>query len=124
MPVMENVRMIRAIRFEASAVTRTRPERVGALVGVAPLAVQQIRDDLTADDIGTAELATTLRELSEDTDPPGGLMASGTQLLTVAAHRVEQIGPDRDGLAGGSGTTLLLECVPYPGKKAPREDMK
>jgi uncharacterized protein YjbK len=100
-----------------AVVTRTRPERVGASVGIAPLALQQIQDDLTADDIGTAEFAAILRELSEDTDPLA-------LLGTVAAHRAERIGLDRDGPAGRTGTTLLLECVPYPGKKAPREDMK
>jgi hypothetical protein len=41
--------------------------------------------------------AAILRELSEDTDPPGGFMASLAQLLTIAAQRAEQIEPDRDG---------------------------
>jgi hypothetical protein len=81
----------------AAAVARTRLERVRASVGIASLALQQIQDDLTADDIDAVELAAILRELSEDTDPPGGLMASLAQLLTAAARRAEQIEPDHDG---------------------------
>ncbi|MFE2716573.1 hypothetical protein ACFXKI_32585 [Streptomyces mirabilis] len=108
----------------AAAQARTRLERIRASAGIAQLALQQIQGDVTADDVDAAELAAILLELSADTDSPGGLVASGAQLLTVDAHRAERIGPDRDGLAGCSGTTLLLECVPYPGRKAPREDMK
>ncbi|MFC4470619.1 hypothetical protein ACFPH6_40030 [Streptomyces xiangluensis] len=77
--------------------TRTRIDRVRASVGIAQLALQQIEDDLTADDIDAAELAAMLRELIEDTDPPGGFMASVAQLFPVAAQRAEQIEPDRDG---------------------------
>ncbi|MFI6359532.1 hypothetical protein ACIBJF_44740 [Streptomyces sp. NPDC050743] len=77
--------------------TRTRLERVRTSAGIAALALQQIQDDLTADDIDKGELAGILRELSEDTDPPGGLMASLAPLLTVAAKRAGQIEPDRDG---------------------------
>ncbi|MER5719655.1 hypothetical protein [Streptomyces sp. NPDC002132] len=76
---------------------RTRLERVRASVGIAALALQQIQDDLTADDIDGPELAAILRELSEDTDPPGGFMAAVAQLLTTAAQRAERIEPDRDG---------------------------
>lgn len=61
------------------------------------MALQQIQDDLAADDIDAAELAAILLELSEDTNPPGGFMAAVAQLLTVAAKRAEQIEPDRDG---------------------------
>ncbi|MEU0219934.1 hypothetical protein ABZ281_34830 [Streptomyces sp. NPDC006265] len=77
--------------------TRTRLERVRASVGIAQLALQQIEDDLNADDVDQAELAAILRELSEDTDPPGGFMASVAQLLAAAAKRAEDIEPDRDG---------------------------
>ncbi|WP_033329267.1 hypothetical protein [Streptomyces yerevanensis] len=77
--------------------TRPRIDRVRASVGIAQLALQQIEDDLTADDLNTAELAAILRELIEDTDPPGGFMASVAQLLTVAARRAEQLEPDREG---------------------------
>ncbi|MGW7410047.1 hypothetical protein ACWGI9_41270 [Streptomyces sp. NPDC054833] len=77
--------------------SRTRLERVRASVGIASLALQQIQDDLGADDVDAAELAAILRELSEDTDPPGGFIAALAQLLTVAAQRAEQIEPDRDG---------------------------
>ncbi|MGW7260788.1 hypothetical protein [Streptomyces sp. NPDC054834] len=76
---------------------RTRLDRVRASVGIAALALQQIQDDLTANDIDQAEFAAILRELSEDTDPPGGFMALLAQLLSVAAQRAEQIEPDRDG---------------------------
>jgi hypothetical protein len=69
----------------AAAVTRTRLDRVRASVGIAQLALQQIEDDLTAADVDQEELAAILRELIEDTDPPGGFMASVAQLLTVAA---------------------------------------
>ncbi|MFE6526075.1 hypothetical protein [Streptomyces sp. NPDC057794] len=77
--------------------SRTRLERVRASVGIASLALQQIQDDLGADDVGAAELAAILGELSEDTDPPGGFIVALAQLLTVAAQRAEQIEPDRDG---------------------------
>ncbi|MFF7987005.1 hypothetical protein ACFZDK_49365 [Streptomyces sp. NPDC007901] len=77
--------------------SRTRLERVRASVGIAQLALQQIEDDLSADDVDQAELAAILRELIEDTDPPGGLMASLAQLVTAAARRAAQIEPDRDG---------------------------
>ncbi|CCK32925.1 hypothetical protein BN159_p47 (plasmid) [Streptomyces davaonensis JCM 4913] len=77
--------------------SRTRLERVRAAVGIASLALQQIEDDLGADDVDQAELAAILRELIEDTDPPGGFLAALAQLLTVAAKRAEQIEPDRDG---------------------------
>ncbi|WP_245235991.1 hypothetical protein [Streptomyces durhamensis] len=55
------------------------------------MALQQIQDDLTADDLDAPELAAPLRELSEDTDPPGGFLASVAQLLTTAAQRAERI---------------------------------
>ncbi|MEV7239249.1 hypothetical protein AB0N06_36850 [Streptomyces sp. NPDC051020] len=42
-------------------------------------------------------LAALLRELIEDTDPPGGFIPALAQLVTTAAKRVEQIEPDRDG---------------------------
>ncbi|WP_217239828.1 hypothetical protein [Streptomyces sp. AC555_RSS877] len=77
--------------------SRTRLERVRASVGIAQLALQQIEDDLSADDVDQAELAAILRELIEDTDPPGGFIATVAQLLTAAALRAEQIEPDRDG---------------------------
>lgn len=77
----------------AAAVTRTRLERVRAAVGIASLALQQIEDDLAADDVDQEELAAILRELIEDTDPPGGFMAAVAQLLTGAAKRAEQIEP-------------------------------
>ncbi|MFE2384402.1 hypothetical protein [Streptomyces misionensis] len=76
---------------------RTRLERVRASVGIAALALQQIQDDLTTDDIDAVELAAILRELSEDTDPTGGFLASVAQLLTTAVRRAERIEPDRDG---------------------------
>jgi hypothetical protein len=77
--------------------SRTRLERVRASVGIAQLALQQIEDDLGADDVDQAELAAILRELIEDTDPRGGFIATVAQLLTLAARRAEQIEPDRDG---------------------------
>ncbi|WP_185832233.1 hypothetical protein [Streptomyces sp. WAC 04229] len=76
---------------------RTRLERVRAAAGIASLALQQIEDDLSADDVDQEELAAILRELIEDTDPPGGFLAALAQLLTTAARRAEQIEPDRDG---------------------------
>ncbi|MBL3805044.1 hypothetical protein ACWGSE_24180 [Streptomyces diastaticus] len=77
--------------------TRTRLDRVRASVGIAQLALQQIEDDLSADDIDQEELAAILRELIEDTDPPSGFIPALAQLLTVAARRAEQVEPDRDG---------------------------
>ncbi|WP_331719850.1 hypothetical protein OG217_37145 (plasmid) [Streptomyces sp. NBC_01023] len=76
----------------------TRLDRVRASVGIAQLALQQIEDDLSADDVDQEELAAILRELiDEDTDPPGGFIPVLAQLLTVAARRAEQIEPDREG---------------------------
>ncbi|MFJ2565772.1 hypothetical protein ACIO02_22920 [Streptomyces sp. NPDC087568] len=77
--------------------SRTRIERARAAAGIASLALQQIEDDLTADDVDQEELAAILRELIEDTDPPGGFIPAVAQLLTAAARRAEQIEPDRDG---------------------------
>ncbi|MFJ3498803.1 hypothetical protein ACIPPJ_35250 [Streptomyces sp. NPDC086091] len=77
--------------------TRTRIERVRAAAGIASLALQQIEDDLRADDVDTEELAAILRELIEDTDPPGGFLSAVAQMVTSAARRAEQIEPDRDG---------------------------
>jgi hypothetical protein len=76
---------------------RTRIERVRASAGIASLALQQIEDDVRADDVDQAELAAILGELIQDTDPPGGFLAAVAQLLTVAARRAEQVEPDRDG---------------------------
>ncbi|MFG2676896.1 hypothetical protein [Streptomyces sp. NPDC048445] len=76
--------------------TRTRIERVRAAVGIASLALQQIEDDLSADDVDQEELAAILSELIEDTDPRPFIPALA-QLLTVAARRAEQVEPDRDG---------------------------
>ncbi|CAG6393601.1 hypothetical protein NMG29_34240 [Streptomyces cocklensis] len=77
--------------------SRTRLERVRASAGIASLALQQIEDGLGADDVDGPELAAILRELIEDTDPPGGFIAALAQLLTVAAQRAEQLEPNRDG---------------------------
>ncbi|MFI2287504.1 hypothetical protein [Streptomyces niveus] len=81
-----------------TAPSRTRLERVRASAGIASLALQQIQDDLTADDIDQAELAAILHALIEDTDdPPGGPIGMLAQLLTVAARRAEHLKPDHDG---------------------------
>ncbi|MFF7770388.1 hypothetical protein ACFZC7_28270 [Streptomyces massasporeus] len=68
-----------------------------AFLGVAQLALQQIEDDLNADAVDARELTAILRELREDIDVPGGLFPMLAQLVTLAAHGVEQIEPDRDG---------------------------
>lgn len=80
-----------------TAPSRTRLERVRASAGIAQLALQQIEDDLSADDVGQEDLAAILRELIEDTDPPGGVIGMLAQLLTTAARRAEHLEPDRDG---------------------------
>jgi hypothetical protein len=90
-------------------VTRTRIERVRAAAGIASLALQQVEDDLTADDVDQEELAAILRELIEDTDPPGGFIPAVAQLLTAAARRAEQIEPDRDGDASCPLHALLID---------------
>ncbi|MFJ7063715.1 hypothetical protein ACIQVA_39795 [Streptomyces microflavus] len=77
--------------------TRSRIERVRAAVGIAALALQQIHDDVSADDVDQAELAAMLREVIQASDPPDGLLPFLGQLLTVAARQAEQIEPDRDG---------------------------
>ncbi|MEV5982846.1 hypothetical protein [Streptomyces sp. NPDC052114] len=76
---------------------RTRIDRVRASAGIIQLALQQIEDDLSADDVDAPELAAILRELQEDVDHPGGLLPALAQLVTAAARRAEQIEPDRDG---------------------------
>ncbi|MFE9222299.1 hypothetical protein ACFYN3_39110 [Streptomyces lavendulae] len=77
--------------------SRTRLDRVRGSLGIAQLALQQIEDDLTADDIDARELAAILRELQEDVDVPGGLFPALAQLVSTAARRAEQLEPDRDG---------------------------
>ncbi|WP_055714052.1 hypothetical protein [Streptomyces torulosus] len=84
-----------------TARSRTRLERVRESVGIVQLALQQIEDDLSADDVDQAQLAAILRELQEDVDVPGGLFPALAQLVTPAARRAEQIEPDRDGDASG-----------------------
>ncbi|MEU6444786.1 hypothetical protein [Streptomyces sp. NPDC047046] len=76
---------------------RTRLERVRASVGIASLALQQIEDDLGADDVDAREFAAILRELQEDLDVPAGLLPALAQLVSTAARRAEQIEPERDG---------------------------
>lgn len=68
--------------------SRTRLERVRGSLGIAQLALQQIKDDLSADDIDAPKLASILRELQEDIDVPSGLFPALTQLVTT---------PDCDG---------------------------
>lgn len=82
--------------------SRTRLDRIRASVGIAQLALQQIEDDLTADDIDAPELAEILRELQEAIDVPGGLFPSLAQLVSTAARKAEQFEPDRDGVASHS----------------------
>lgn len=77
--------------------TRTRLDRVRASLGIAQLALQQVQDDLSADDVDARELAAILRELQEDIDVPGGLFPMLAQVVSTAARRAEQIEPDRDG---------------------------
>ncbi|MEU3855654.1 hypothetical protein [Streptomyces sp. NPDC029554] len=77
--------------------SRTRLDRVRASVGIAQLALQQIEDDLNADDVDARELAAILRELQEDVDVPGGFFPMLAQVVSTAACRAEQIEPDRDG---------------------------
>ncbi|MER5312284.1 hypothetical protein ABT034_31405 [Streptomyces sp. NPDC002773] len=81
---------------------RTRLDRVRASLGIAQLALQQIEDDLSADDIEAPELAAILRELQEDIDVPGGLFPALAQLVSTAARRAEQLEPYRDGVASRS----------------------
>jgi hypothetical protein len=77
--------------------THTRLDRVRASVGIAQLALQQIEDDLNADDVDAREVAAILRELQEDIDVPGGLFPALAQVVSTAARRAEQLKPDRDG---------------------------
>lgn len=68
-----------------------------ASVGIAQLALQQIEDDLNADDVDGPTLAAILRELQECLEVPGGLFPMLSQLVSTAARKAEQIEPDRDG---------------------------
>ncbi|PJM98590.1 hypothetical protein CG740_34670 [Streptomyces sp. CB01201] len=77
--------------------TRTRLDRVQAAAGIAKLALQQIEDELTADEIGAQELAQILRELHHEDHRQDGVFGSLAQLLTVAAQAAGRIEPDRDG---------------------------
>ncbi|MGW8066896.1 hypothetical protein ACVV2G_32640 [Streptomyces ziwulingensis] len=77
--------------------SRTRLDRVRGSLGIAQLALQQIEDDLNADDVDARELAAILRELQEDIDVPGGLFPTLAQVVSTAARRAEQLEPDRDG---------------------------
>ncbi|MFI8194694.1 hypothetical protein ACIF8T_39355 [Streptomyces sp. NPDC085946] len=77
--------------------SRTRLDRVRASLGIAQLALQQIEDDLNADDVDARELAAILRELQEDIDVPGGFLPALAQLVGTAARKAEQLEPDRDG---------------------------
>ncbi|MGA4966997.1 hypothetical protein [Streptomyces pseudogriseolus] len=86
----------------------TRLERVRAAASIASLALQQIEDNLSADDIDQEELAAILRELLEDTDPSGGFLAAVAQLLTAAARRAV------DG-EGDVGFDVLVPC-PHDGE--------
>ncbi|WP_374112561.1 hypothetical protein [Streptomyces sp. CC210A] len=56
-------------------------------LGIAQLALQQIEDDLSADDIDALELAAILRELQEDIDVPGGLPRSPSSSAPPPAGR-------------------------------------
>ncbi|MFF9870149.1 hypothetical protein ACF1G0_33030 [Streptomyces sp. NPDC013953] len=77
--------------------TRTRLERERASLAIAQLALQQIEDDLTADEFNASDLTANLRELQDDIDVPGGLFPALAQLVTATARRAQQIQPDRDG---------------------------
>ncbi|MCL7429768.1 hypothetical protein [Streptomyces sp. YS415] len=77
--------------------SRTRLDRVRASLGIAQLALQQVQDDLSADDVDARELAAILRELQEDVDVPGGLFPMLAQVVSTAARRAEQIEPNGDG---------------------------
>ncbi|MFJ3637613.1 hypothetical protein [Streptomyces sp. NPDC090112] len=81
---------------------RTRLDRVRASLGIAQLALQQIEDDLSADDIDAPELPAILRELQEDIDVPGGLFPVLAQLVSTAARKAEKLEPYRDGVASCS----------------------
>ncbi|MEU7473935.1 hypothetical protein AB0A94_36475 [Streptomyces sp. NPDC044984] len=92
--------------------SRTHLERVRALLGITRLALQQIENDLNADDVDARELAAILRELQEDTNMPGGLLPMLLQLIGAAARRAEQLEPDRDGDAScplHEAATLLTD---------------
>ncbi|MFD5338034.1 hypothetical protein [Streptomyces hawaiiensis] len=80
----------------AAATTRTRLQRVRASLGIAQLALQQVQNDLSADDVDARELAAILRELQEDIDVPGVLFPMLAQVISTTARRAEQIEPDRD----------------------------
>ncbi|MFJ8855960.1 hypothetical protein [Streptomyces sp. NPDC102437] len=77
--------------------TRTRLDRVRASAGIAKLALQQIEDDLTTDDIGAQELAQILPELHHEDHRQDGVLGSLAQLLTAAAQAAGRIEPDHDG---------------------------
>lgn len=67
-----------------------------ASAGIAKLALQQIEDELRSE-TDAHDLAEILRGLRHEDDHQDGVFASLAQLLTVAAHAVEQMELDRDG---------------------------
>ncbi|MEU3829803.1 hypothetical protein AB0F36_31490 [Streptomyces sp. NPDC029080] len=79
--------------------TRIRLDRVRASVGIAQLALQQIEDDLSADDVNAPELAAILRELQEDIDVPGGLFP----MLALVISPQAMPRPGVTGRGGGQG---------------------
>ncbi|MGW9452421.1 hypothetical protein [Streptomyces sp. NPDC055632] len=78
---------------------RTRADLVRASAGIVQLALQQITDVLTADDLDAQEPAALLHELHDDADPDGGPFAALAQLLDCAARRAEQVQQHPDGVA-------------------------
>ncbi|MFI1838694.1 hypothetical protein [Streptomyces olivaceoviridis] len=68
-----------------------------ASLGIAQPTLQQVQDDLSADDVDARELAAILRELQEGIDVPSGLFLMLAQVISTAARRAERIEPDRDG---------------------------
>ncbi|MGJ5899346.1 hypothetical protein ACSCBZ_46520 [Streptomyces niveiscabiei] len=97
--------------------TRTRLERIRASVGIAQLALQQIEDELNADDaddIDQEDLAAVLDELVSDTDLRGGLIPALAQVVDAAQRRAVQIEPDQDGEAScplSEASELLTDNV-------------
>jgi hypothetical protein len=76
---------------------RTRVDRVRASAGIAMLALQQIEDDLTGDDVTAVELAETLREFHSEADPQDGVLGKLAQLLTRWAQTADRLNEDGDG---------------------------
>ncbi|MFD8002780.1 hypothetical protein [Streptomyces mirabilis] len=103
------------IRQRTAMTIPTRVDRTCASARIAMLALQQIEDDLAADDIGTVELAEILRDFHRELDPQSGVLGKLAQLLTRTAQTADRLNEDGDGELHDEAE-LLTDSVPLPSR--------